>query len=389
VDARRDHGFRVPRPDLAARLGVPHACGDCHADRDAQWAARAVPGWNGAPIGERHFAQALEAGRRGLPGAASELAALTRASDLPAIVRATAVRELAALSGADPAVAPALLAALEDEDALVRMAAAGAAEALAPADRQVGLLPLLRDPVRAVRVEAAYVLAPLAPRLRGEQARALADALEEYRAAQMLDADRPEARTNLGSLAARRGDLAEARRQYRAALRVGPHFVPASLNLAQVHQLGGDEEEAERVLRRALARAPEQAALHHALGLLLVRRERRDEAIASLERAARLEPGRARYAYVYGIALHAAGDETGAVAVLERALQVHPTDPELLVALATLHRDAGRIPQAREHARRLRRLHPDDPRARALLDELGEAPPSEPSERAGGSGRSG
>lgn len=47
VDARRDHGFRGPRPDLSVSLGVPHACNGCHADRPAQWAAERVRQWYG------------------------------------------------------------------------------------------------------------------------------------------------------------------------------------------------------------------------------------------------------------------------------------------------------------------------------------------------------
>jgi len=31
VDVRHDHGFRIPRPDLSAKLGTPNACNDCHA----------------------------------------------------------------------------------------------------------------------------------------------------------------------------------------------------------------------------------------------------------------------------------------------------------------------------------------------------------------------
>jgi len=33
IDRRRDHSFRIPRPDLAAETGAPDACTDCHADR--------------------------------------------------------------------------------------------------------------------------------------------------------------------------------------------------------------------------------------------------------------------------------------------------------------------------------------------------------------------
>ena len=33
VDRRHDHSFRVPRPDLSAKLGTPNACNDCHTDK--------------------------------------------------------------------------------------------------------------------------------------------------------------------------------------------------------------------------------------------------------------------------------------------------------------------------------------------------------------------
>ena len=40
VDGRRDHSFRVPRPDLAAVTDAPDACTDCHEDRDARMGGR-------------------------------------------------------------------------------------------------------------------------------------------------------------------------------------------------------------------------------------------------------------------------------------------------------------------------------------------------------------
>src|SRR5215472_2312500 len=48
VDRRHDHSFRVPRPDLSARIGTPNVCNDCHADKSAQWAASAIETWHGA-----------------------------------------------------------------------------------------------------------------------------------------------------------------------------------------------------------------------------------------------------------------------------------------------------------------------------------------------------
>ena len=42
IDWRRDHGFRVPRPDVSVETGGPNACTDCHKDKDAAWAAAEI-----------------------------------------------------------------------------------------------------------------------------------------------------------------------------------------------------------------------------------------------------------------------------------------------------------------------------------------------------------
>ena len=47
VDRRHDHSFRVPRPDLSAKLGTPNACDNCHNDKSAEWAAAAIESWYG------------------------------------------------------------------------------------------------------------------------------------------------------------------------------------------------------------------------------------------------------------------------------------------------------------------------------------------------------
>jgi hypothetical protein len=71
VDDRRDHSFRIPRPDLTAAIGTPNACTNCHVENDAAWAAAAITDWrgtDGAPP-RPHYATALNAGRQGFANA--------------------------------------------------------------------------------------------------------------------------------------------------------------------------------------------------------------------------------------------------------------------------------------------------------------------------------
>ena len=286
----------------------------------------------------------------------------------PAIVRATALRLLA---GSQRESGRALVRATHDADPLVRMAAAGASRMLEPERRVAAVRPLLRDPLRAVRIEAARALAATPRELwpPGERA-ALAAVLDEYRDAQHRNAERPEAHTNLGGLSAELGQLDTARSAYARALELDPTWIPAYVNLADVERIAGRDAQAEQVLRRGVEVAPGSADLRLALGLTLARLGRPDEAARTLAEAAERAPERARFAYAHGLALRSAGREEDALRVLDRAHRAHPGDRDLLVALATINRDLARRERALAYARKLLALSPDDPRAAALVREL-------------------
>jgi Flp pilus assembly protein TadD len=369
VDARRDHSFRVPRPDLTAKIASPNACNGCHADRSTAWAEHAIEQWY--PRGrwtQPHYGEALDAGRRGLPGAEAQLARLADDAGKAGIVRATATELLAEYLG--PASLPALERALHDTDGLVRSAALDAVGALTVADRLRLVVPLLRDKLRGVRIEAASALAADASELTTAERPAFDAAVAEYRAAELSNADRPESHSNLGAFAARLGDRAAARREYETGLQIGPWFTGLWVNLADLLREEGDDNAGERVLRRGLAVAVDKAELHQALGLNLARQKRTEEALRELEGSAKLAPENTRYAYVYGVALLSSGKTDPALAVFESALATRPADRELLIALATTNRDLGRIDRARTFARRLVEAAPGDPGAKQLLEQL-------------------
>jgi tetratricopeptide (TPR) repeat protein len=364
VDPRRDHGFRVPRPDLAAATGAPDACSACHAERGAAWAAGKIAEWSGPSsprAGERgaHFGVALQAGRTGRPGAAEALLALARAPAEPPIVRATALRELARYPG--HAALALFRSACSDPDGLVRIAALGGLELLPPHELVPAAEPLFADPLRGVRAEAASLLTAfdlaLLPPL-GERARA---ALEAYEAIQRALFDRPEAHLNLAQLHRARGEHARAEAELRAALRIDPLFVPAYVNLAEVARSTKGESEAEGVLRDGLARAPGDAALHHALGLSLVRQERQGEGLAALARAAELAPGEPRFGYVHAVALHDLGQPVEARDALGRVLARHPGDRDARFALASYLEEAGDAAAAQRCLAELAAINPHDP----------------------------
>jgi predicted CXXCH cytochrome family protein len=309
VDPRHDHSFRIPRPDLSVSLGVPNACNHCHADRKAEWAAAEIrkrypepkPGFQG-------FAEAFAAADRRDGVASIALTQVTANLDESAIARASAIERLARSPGENTILAAE--AGLKDPSPLVRRAAIAAFEALPPLQRRA-VTPLLGDPVRTVRMQAARTLALLADDAfeSPESVAAFRLAANEFIAAERFNADRPEHRTNLGGFLADRGEMIAAEEEYRAALRLDTRFVPAWANLADLMRLQGRETEAESILREGLGLSPQDATLHHALGLSLVRQQRGHEALRELKLATDLDPRNERFAYVYEVAREELGKD--------------------------------------------------------------------------------
>ncbi len=369
VDPRRDHSFRVPRPDLSVTIGTPNACSGCHGDRTAEWAAEAVQGWFESPRRDRHYGEAIHAGREGLVDAETALAGLLGDPAVPGIARATAASLLGRYLGAAPL--PALQRALTDSDPLVRAAAAGSTEAVDAKARLTLVSPLLNDPIRGVRLAAARVLATVPPdQMTQDQRTSVEAGLEAYRISQLVNADRPEAHLNLGWLHAQSGDFDPAERSYKKALALAPAYHPSYVNLSDLYRLQNRDEEGEEVLRKALAIEPTAGDTHHALGLLLVRRGKTPEALDHLGRAAELNPRNPRFNYVFAVALHSNGDSGRALEVLRRAHERQPGNRDLLLGLATISRESGDFESAIGYARKLVELSPRDPGARQLLQGL-------------------
>jgi predicted CXXCH cytochrome family protein len=368
VQPRRDHSMRIPRPDLSVALGTPNACNQCHADKSAQWAADAVTKWVGTPKRAPHYGETFAAARRAKAGSAASLAALAADATQPPIVRATA---LDLLRGDGTVGIGERLDATRDADAEVRAAAAVSLEPLAASQRVPALAPLLKDPVRAVRIAAARSLASLPADQFDSVTRTAYDAaLAEYIAAQSVALDMPGNQLNLAVVHGLTGrdDLAEA--HYLKALAIDPDFTPARANLAQFYSARSRNADAERVLRDGLQRLPQLGELQYSLGLLLAEEQRLPEAAAALAKATALLPQRARVHYNHGLALQQLGQTKPAEAALLQAQRIDPTDPAVPYALAVLYAQSGQRDKALAAAENLQQLRPGDPQVAQMLQRL-------------------
>jgi predicted CXXCH cytochrome family protein len=370
VDRRRDHSIRIPRPDRTVTLGVPNACNSCHKDKKAQWAAAAVKRW--FPVqnsGAQSFAEAFALADRGAPGARKALLDVVSDTSLAGLVRASAIARLQRLLS--PSVLSVVVGALKDNDPLVRSAAVDLIATVDLRLRQSLLIPVLADPVRLVRMDAARALAGIdyATITADDQTR-LKSALDEYIAAQKFNAERPESHANLAALYRDKSMPDKARAAFEEALRIDPSFAPAAIGLAEILRRQGDEGQAEATLRQALTKQPDAAALQLALGLSLVRQKRTSEAIEWFAKAARGGQEEAHFSYVYAVALRETGQQELAITVLRRALTHHPYDRQILMGLVSYELAGRDLASALKHAELLAELEPENPRIARLVRQL-------------------
>ncbi len=345
IDYRPDHSFRVPRPDLSLTIGTPNACNRCHADQSAQWARQYYTKWYGEQS-KPHYGTVLSAGRGASPEAREDLIRLADDRLTATLVRATALSLLSAYPG--PESTGAFERALADEEALMRQTAAANLPSLDPERRLRALVPLLYDPVKAVRIEAARALAGVPARLMNASQREKHQiVLDEYRQSMAYTADFATSRHNLGNLDASLDELEKAVEDYQAAIRIDDQFYPAKANLATVYNRLGRNREAETLLREVVRAQPALHEMKYSLGLLLAEMKRYDEAAHFLSAAAAGLPQRARVHYNYGSLLAYLGREEEAELSLRRALVLEPHNSDFRQALTAFYVSQGRLEEAR------------------------------------------
>lgn len=257
VDGRRDHSFRIPRPDLSAKTGAPNACVDCHSDRDASWAAQ--------QLGQRfpnsiqrgsHFSEVFAIARKDPVNSVKALLGLASDKALAGIIRATALDIVSGVS--DPTTAEQAAELIGDTDPLVRAAAIDVQRGARPQDRVQRLLPALADELQSVRITTARALlgAPVV-RLPTLQNEALRSAQREWRASLLAKADFPETHIVLGGTALVLRNPRAAEQAFREAVRQDPQLVQAWRMITRIRAAIGDRKGARDVADEALRSNPQ------------------------------------------------------------------------------------------------------------------------------------
>jgi predicted CXXCH cytochrome family protein len=353
IDGRRDHSFRVPRPDLSAQLGTPNACNDCHTQPEEtfEWAAEAVRKWYGDKRpDDPHWAPALAAGRAAKPEGEKLLEKLIERKATPGIVRATAVDLLANYPTNRSAAVR--RQALRDGDPLVRLAGIRTLSDLLEPVLVADLGTKLSDSIRDVRIAAAVRLAYMPLQyLSDSQRTAFEGAMKEFRAAQSLSLEHAGGHLALAGLDRHNGRVESAIEHLQAAIRLEPYIAGPRAELASLlQQQDGDASEIRRL---------------------------REEEADLMERDAKLAPENAQILYQLGLMRYLLGQFAEAQSALYAACQLSPQNYEYLMALALLHEhryaasgEERQFTDAVKTLKKMRELQPADPRAGQILARL-------------------
>lgn len=332
-DYRRDHSFRIPRPDLSVAHGTPNACNDCHSKEPADWAAEKVEQWFG-PDRAAHFSEILSAAASQPYDSVEPLVSLLNDLSQPAIARATAASLLAPEISL-PMVERALTHASNDASALLRTTSVRALNG--SPNKVTPLLERIIDPVRAVRIAAAEGLVDVPEQLIPDTlADAFSRANKEYQTSMRVNADFPSGRMGMALDQHRRGNLDKAADEYLAVLKIDNGYNAARINLAQLYYGQGKLSDTEKLYRSVIEREPEASDAHYSLGLLMAEQGNYEAAALSLEAAA-VTGNNPRAWYNLAVLNQQSGKSMAAERAYLAALQLMPGNGEFINGLVSLY----------------------------------------------------
>jgi len=236
------------------------------------------------------------AGRKGEPEAKPILIKIVTDHLAPTLVRATALSLLSGYQG--DAVIAAFSQGLTSDEALIRRTALLYLPQVSAAQLMKMAGPLLDDPVKAVRIEAARLFTQIPPEQLTERwQKSFNLALTEFKETALYSADFAASRLNLGAIAIFLGQPDQAEEHFKKSIAIDRDFYTARTNLAILYSREGKNDLAEEQLREALAVNPDLADVHYSLGLLLSEQKQYKEAVKHLQKAAAAMPDNARVHY--------------------------------------------------------------------------------------------
>ena len=370
---RRDHGFTIPDPLLTKQFGIPNACNRCHDDKDTDWALENVEKWYGDKMDRpyRQRAQWVAMAKTNAPGSHLNLINMSN-TQTNHLWRAVAVGLMQNFLH-EESVREHLLMRITDKHPLVRGTAVLSLEPIASRrDRdgndtreRAAIRKLLDDPVRKVRIDAAWVLRSTLS--------TNSPAGRELMRYFTQTGDQPAGRMQQGVFHYDRGRYDLAAESFRQAGLWDTNTAAPHHELAIALSAMQQREKAVEQLRIACAKDPSQAEFRYKLALGLSELNDVRGAARELRATLKIDPAHANAWYNLGLALNQLNQPGEAISALLEAQKHDRVSARAPYARATILAQQKRVEEAREACRLAIKRDPNHQQARILWQQLGGA----------------
>lgn len=331
VDDRRDHSFKIPRPDVSQAFGTPNACIKCHDDKNNEWASNNLEKWHGKPEPLNINKEYLMALNSGQALTLKQHLSIIGDEKLDVISRATAIQLLSYTTqspNSEALSAQVLTPYLTHDEPLFRLSAVTIATQLPSIDKIKVISPLLTDRYKAIRVAAARSL--VTSDIAKEDQPLFDKAFKALVHANEVNSWRGEGLANQGVLAMEMNDLAQTEESFKKAIKIEPYFEAGYINLADIYRAQQRAFQVATVLLKGIKNLPNSANLHYAYGLHLIRQKEMKKAINSFKAAMGLSPDNPQFSYTYILALDGNKQSKKALSQLKALIQNYQNKKQLI-----------------------------------------------------------
>lgn len=367
-DFRRDHSFRIPRPDLSVKYGTPNACVGCHKDKNNAWAAENFKKLFGT-VKSKHFSEKLVPGITMQPNGHIGLIELMNDTLQPEIVRASAAKVLSNYNTQN--FIKEYITLLNDDSALVRGASVDVLSGINSKEYTSYFLPLLNDPKRSIRIKVFYGLGSLPENEVPEKYKeSYHKVKKEFFLHLKTNADFVGIRMKRGGYYLKKGAIEKGIKSYESALAIDNINNQIRINLATLYYNNKQYDKAEAAFKLVIKQEPEFGPVYYSLALMYAELNRVDDVIAQLKIAVKKMPENVRVYYNLGLLYTKKQDYKSAEKAIISGLKVAKNNESLLYVLAYVYSKSDQKEKAKNIVKRLIELYPNKQQYRNFLSKL-------------------
>jgi len=362
-DFRRDHSFRVPRPDQTVKYNTPNACNGCHTDKTAKWASDFINSKYGDERAD-HFSDHL---LKGYFDDVSGFHDVFSNGNYPDIARATAVKQFASQPLSVEQIND-LMLYLQDSSALVRNEVIIGLERINIPKIAENIKPLLNDSLRLVRISAArYFNMTNQDVLNNKNFK---KANKEFLEQLKVNADFASGQHQLGIYYQAHDSIEKAINSYKKAITIDSYFNQSRMNLALLYYQQGKTLESENLYLKVIEQEPNLSHPYYMLGLLYNEIGKLEKSLKYLKKATEKQPANQNAFYNYALKLQENKRYQKSIDILKKGLVLFPNNERLLYAKLLAEININDSKSAYKTYQKLLEINPNNTNYQSIFKKL-------------------